>query len=123
MKTKDICQRYPASVAYSEEDRCFIARIPAFKYCAGHGEIPEEALREAYDGLAGIIAVLENDGTPLPDPDETVVRLRQMKAIVKISELARLAGMPSSTLSSKIDRGGPFTTEERDRLHSALSIS
>lgn len=122
MKTKEICQIYPATVSYSEEDECFIARIPAFKYCAGHGETPEEALHEAYDGLGGIIEVMRKDGAPLPDPDETAVRLRHIKGIVKISKLARLAGMPPSTLSSKIDRGGPFTAEERERIQSALSI-
>lgn len=123
MKAKDLCQRYPATIAYSEEDACFIARIPAFRYCAGHGETPEEALGQAYEGLAGIIEVMRKDDVPLPNPDDTAIRLRQMKAVVKISKLARLAGMRSSTLASKIDRGGPFTAEERERIHSVLSIS
>jgi len=114
----DSIHHYPANVAYSENDECFIARIPAFKHCSGHGETPEEALHEAYEGLRGIVAVMKADGTPLPDFDGTAIRLRQIRHIVKISSLAKLAGMRPS----KIERGGPFTPEERERLHSVLEL-
>jgi len=122
MNKQSAIHHYPASVAYSEEDECFIARIPAFRHCSGHGETPEKALHEAYEGLRGIVAVMKEDGTPLPDPDETATRLRQIRHIVKISSLAKLAGMRPTTLASKIDRGGPFTPGERARLHSALEF-
>jgi len=118
----DTAHQYPATVAYSEDDECFVARIPAFRHCAGHGETPEEALREAYDGLAGIIAVMQQDGTSLPDADVTATRLRHIRHIVKISSLAKLAGMRPTTLASKIDRGGPFTRDERERLHAVLEL-
>lgn len=76
---------------------------------------------ETCDGLSGIVELMERSGAKLPDPDSTVQQLRLLKPLLKITQLANLAGMKPSTLSSKIDRGGPFTEEEAERLKSVLS--
>lgn len=122
MKT-EMLQRYSAVVSFSEEDGGYLARIPAFRYCTGFGDTPEDAIKEAYDGLAGIVEVMNQDGVELPEPESIVCELRTLKPILKITQLANLAGMKPSTLSSKIDRGGPFDAEESARLKSVLSYS
>lgn len=113
---------YSATVRYSEEDDGYIARIPAFEYCTGFGESPESAIHEAYEGLGGILEVMEREALPVPDPDTTAARLRRLKGIIKLNHLAREAGMRPSTLASKVERGGPFTQSERSRIESVLAL-
>lgn len=122
MKT-EMLQRYSAVVSFSEEDGGYLARIPAFRYCTGFGDTPEDAIKQAYDGLAGIVEVMKQDGVELPEPESIICELRMLKPILKITQLASLAGMKPSTLSSKIERGGPFSAEESARLKSVLSYS
>ena len=37
---------YRIVVEFSEEDECWIARVPALPNCAAHGDTAEEAIRE-----------------------------------------------------------------------------
>ena len=63
--------RFPACVAHSDEDEGYVARIPAFPNCTGFGESPEDAIREVYSGLRSIINIMEQDGIPLPESDNS----------------------------------------------------
>jgi len=119
MKNIDL---YQINVTYSAEDACFVARVPAFAYVAAHGDTPERAIHEVRDALAGVLASMEAHGESVPDPDTTVARLRRLKGIIKMSHLAREAGMRPSTLASKVKRGGPFTQSERSRIESVLAL-
>jgi len=114
--------QYPATVSYSPEDGGYIARFAAFEHCTGFGESPEQAVHEAYRGLAGILEVMERKEMPFPDPDTMAQRLRQLKPLIKITTLAKRAGLNASTLASKMERGGPFSSEERGRIERALCI-
>lgn len=114
---------YHAEVAWSEDDACYVARVPAFDHCMAHGDTPEEAIREVYDGLAGVINAMQERGMELPKSDEIARRLKELKSFIKISRLAETVGIPSSTLSSKIDRGGPFSADEIKRLRDSLQVS
>jgi predicted RNase H-like HicB family nuclease len=113
---------YSATVRYSPQDEGYVARIPAFDHCTGFGETPEAAVHEAYEGLGGILEVMEHESLPIPDADTTASRLRRLKPIIKMNHLAREAGMRPSTLASKVERGGPFTESERSRIESVLAL-
>ena len=119
---KEIKYNYTAYVAWSDNDECYVAHVPAFKHCMAHGDTAEEAIHEVYDGLGGIIDAMSAEGMELPNDDQMIQLLKRLKPMIKISHLAKQADMKASTLSSKIDRGGPFSQEERKRLHEAIEL-
>lgn len=49
-------------------------------------------------------------------------RLKQLKPLIKITTLAKRAGLNPSTLATKMERGGPFSEDERGRIERALCI-
>lgn len=59
---------YHINVFYSKEDEAYIADIPDLKYCSAHGETPEEALREVLIAKEGVLAVMREEGLPIPEP-------------------------------------------------------
>lgn len=59
---------YHINVFYSEEDEAYIADIPDLKYCSAHGETPEEALHEVLIAKEGVLAVMREEGLPIPEP-------------------------------------------------------
>ena len=60
--------QYRTVVEWSSEDNAFVARVPALN-AMGHGDTAEEAVREASIGADGILAVMHDEGRPLPPPD------------------------------------------------------
>lgn len=113
MKTS---KQYQVTIEWSAEDEAFIARVPAIKGCISHGETREEAAINIEEALEGVLLSMESRNIPIPTPDGTLSLLKSLKPILKINQLAKLIGMPPSTLSSKIDRGGPFSDDERRRI-------
>lgn len=59
---------YHINIFYSDEDKAYIADIPDLKYCSAHGETPEEALREVLIAKEGVLAVMREEGLPIPTP-------------------------------------------------------
>ena len=59
---------YHINIFYSDEDQAYIADIPDLKYCSAHGETPEEALREVLIAKEGVLAVMREEGLPIPAP-------------------------------------------------------
>jgi predicted RNase H-like HicB family nuclease len=59
---------YHINIFYSDEAQAYIADIPDLKYCSAHGETPEEALREVLIAKEGVLAVLREEGLPIPVP-------------------------------------------------------
>ena len=57
--------RYKCEVVWSNEDECFMARVPALK-AMGHGDTPGQAVDKAYVGAEGILDILMQDGQPIP---------------------------------------------------------
>jgi len=37
---------YHINIFHSEEDECYVADIPDFRFCSAFGDTPEEALKE-----------------------------------------------------------------------------
>jgi predicted RNase H-like HicB family nuclease len=66
--------RYQIVVAWSDEDDCYVAHVPAFgRAIAAHGDTPDEAAREARVAAELCIEGLREHGEPLPVEDITSV--------------------------------------------------
>ena len=59
---------YHINIFYSQEDQAYIADIPDLKNCSAHGDTPEEALREVLIAKEAVLAVMEEEGLPIPAP-------------------------------------------------------
>jgi predicted RNase H-like HicB family nuclease len=60
--------RYPIAVAWSEEDRVWVADVPDLTYCTAHGDTPEEAVREAVIARTVWLRTAREEGITLPEP-------------------------------------------------------
>ena len=60
--------RYPIVVAWSEEDRAWVADVPDLKYCTAHGDTPEEAVREVVIARGLWLRAAREEGILLPEP-------------------------------------------------------
>lgn len=65
MKTRD---RYLKIVQWSEEDGCYVGRLPGFSYGGVHGDDEIEVYRELCEVLDEWLEVFEKEGTPPPPP-------------------------------------------------------
>ena len=60
--------KYHINVYWSDEDRCWIADVPALKTCAAQGETPERAVAEMLVAMKGWLEVAREHGDPIPEP-------------------------------------------------------
>lgn len=61
--------KYRIVVEWSDEDRAFVARVPAWPALAAHGASPQQAADEARVAAEGMLAVLREDGDAPPLED------------------------------------------------------
>lgn len=66
----DLSMRYGVHVHRDENDEGFVAVCPAFPSLSAYGETREEAVHELQVVLEGAVATYQEEGWPLPDPDE-----------------------------------------------------
>ena len=59
---------YHINIFYSPEDEAYIADIPDFEMCSAHGDTPQEALEQVLIARDAIIAVMRDNGQPIPKP-------------------------------------------------------
>ena len=57
---------YRVLVEWSDEDRAFVARVPALPGCAAHGRTLEQGTREAVVAACGIVDVMRAHQDPIP---------------------------------------------------------
>lgn len=73
---------YRIVVEFSEEDECWIARVPALPNCAAHGDTAEDAIREGQVAARAMVKVL---GAQAPEPDNVQpsgnIRLRLPRSL------------------------------------------
>ena len=65
-----MAKRYYPSVVFKEEDSCFGITFPDIPGCMSAGNTIDEALSNAEDALDGHIALLQEDGDPIPEASE-----------------------------------------------------
>lgn len=69
MKTKKTADPYyRVSIEYSDEDGCFVARVPELPGCVSDGSSYEEAAANIREAMSGYILSLKEEGRPLPTP-------------------------------------------------------
>jgi predicted RNase H-like HicB family nuclease len=96
--------KYSVTVAWSNEDDCYIATSPEFENLVAFGDTIEEAAAEAAVALQGYIETHEEAGIPLPQAKTRPsysgqIRFRMPKSIhQKLSEAASLEGVSLNTL-------------------------
>ncbi|BCS53620.1 toxin-antitoxin system HicB family antitoxin [Geobacter sp. SVR] len=63
-------KKYPFDVRAltNEEGGGYLVSFPDFNECIADGETVEEAIAEGYQALAAVIATLEEQGLPVPEP-------------------------------------------------------
>lgn len=68
MKHKKEPIKYKVDISWSDEDRCYVARVPELPGCMTDGETLEEAALHAQDAIQSYLESLDEQGKPLPKP-------------------------------------------------------
>ncbi len=72
------------AVIYLGKDGCWVAECPTLPGCISQGKTREEAIQNIREAIEGYIAVLEEDGLPVP---KELMELRQHQEHPTIAEL------------------------------------
>ena len=110
---------YGVTVAWSPEDECYVARVPAIRHCLACGDTAAQALKEVNIAAAAMLEVLKAEGKPATDMQ--LARLAALAPLLNLSAIARAAGMSVQTLATKLQRGTAFTTDEGTKIGSVLA--
>ena len=97
--------RYRIVVEWSDEDRVFVARVPALPGCAAHGPTAEAAAREARRAAEAMLAVLRDDNDSPPPEDATADYSGQLRVRLPRSlheRLSRLATAEGVSLNQEM---------------------
>ena len=65
--------RYPVILTPDLEDGGFIAECPAIPGCVSEGDTVEEAIINIRDAIEGCLAVLCEQGQPIPAPADSLL--------------------------------------------------
>ncbi len=111
---------YQITVAWSERDEAWEARVPALRHCLAYGDTPQKAVKEVTVAAGLWLEAAEATGKPIPKPDLNLERLAALAPVLNLSEVARCAGLSVQTLASKLKRGTPLTEDEAASVGQAL---
>lgn len=59
---------YTVTIAWSDRDQAFVARVPELPGCMAHGATYEDALANIEDAMALWLDTAREDGLQLPEP-------------------------------------------------------
>ena len=54
------------SLAWSDEDKCYVVKVPDLPGCMAHGKTRQEALKMAEEAIELWIETAKEDGVPVP---------------------------------------------------------
>ena len=60
--------KYAKTVEWSDEDQCYIGRIPGLIYGGCHGQDEQAVFAELCEIAEEVVASFHEDGSPLPPP-------------------------------------------------------
>lgn len=60
--------KYKMDISWSDEDKCYIARVPELPGCITDGETLEEAATHAREAIESYLTSMDAQGRPLPKP-------------------------------------------------------
>lgn len=113
--------KYLLKIYWSEEDEAFVAEVPALEGCISHGNSYEEAAHNIQEAAALWLEMAVSHGDLIPEPDRVAEEIRRVAPLLKLSKLARIAGMNHNTLASKLRRRTKFTPLESGKLLAAIA--
>ena len=56
------------SLAWSDEDKCYVVKVPDLPGCMAHGKTRQEALKMAEEAIELWLETAREDGVPVPQP-------------------------------------------------------
>jgi predicted RNase H-like HicB family nuclease len=59
---------YELIIDWSDEDKCYVAKVPDLPGCMAHGDTRQEAVKMAEEAIEFWIETAEEDGVPVPKP-------------------------------------------------------
>jgi predicted RNase H-like HicB family nuclease len=122
-KLKNI-KDYDTHVYWDEGARYFVAEIPEIPTCSADGATQTEAFVNLEETFAVLKEAYAEEGMAFPKPNPelpiSVQKLSVLSDIVKVSRLAKLAGISGQTLATKLKRGTEFKVGEARKLAQAL---
>lgn len=121
MKKKTPALPYPVVIEYSSEDKGYVARVPALKYCTAFGETYEEAAREIAVAMRLWLESARAHNQELPPPGPDIAELQGAAELLNLNEVARRIGVPPQTLYAKVRRGSELKPEEALAVARALN--
>ena len=72
--------RYPVILTPDLEDGGFVAECPAIPGCISEGHTVEEAITNIRDAIEGCLAVLREQGQPIPAPTDSLLASVEVSA-------------------------------------------
>lgn len=119
MKNKE---NYAVKITWDEGENEFFAEIPALPGCVAYGKTETAALKELQIAKNLWLSARKAKNLPIPRPEASVEKLRSLRPILNVSQLARIAKIPEQTLISKITRGTPLTRRESEKIGEILEF-
>ena len=56
------------SLAWSDEDKCYVVKVPDLPGCMAHGKTRQEAVKMAEEAIELWLETAREDGVPVPQP-------------------------------------------------------
>ena len=56
------------SLAWSDEDKCYVVKVPDLPGCMAHGKTRQEPLKMAEEAIELWLETAREDGVPVPQP-------------------------------------------------------
>ena len=115
---------YAVQVYWDTGADYFVAEVPEIPTCAADGASQAEAMANLEETFAVLKEAYAEEGLSLPGPHPelpiSVQKLSVLSDIVKVSRLAKLAGISGQTLATKMKRGTEFKIGESRKIARAL---
>lgn len=98
----------------------WIASVPELPGCMADGETQEDALRATDVAIEAWLGEARRLGRNIPREKPTIDSLERLASVLNISSFARMMGISTRTLHSKIERKAPLTHEEAEKVERVL---
>jgi predicted RNase H-like HicB family nuclease len=114
---------YLVKIWYEEDDRCYIAEVPALPGCLSYGKTYQQAAGRIEEAMDLWLDMAKQHSDPIPAADIAAEQIASFGPLLNITHLARAAGLNQHTLASKLRRKSRFTDVESKAIRKALAVS